>query len=97
MPRTSALMTGKAATKTPRIWNGNLSAMSTATARIAVRRNTIDMKWKKLEITANDASAIMSETATETTTTTTTGTVTGITGMTGTDKAGVNLSAADNP
>jgi len=57
------------------------------------------MKWKKLERTANGASAIMTETETETetTTTTTTGTVTGITGMTGTDKAGVNLSAADNP
>jgi len=55
------------------------------------------MKWKKLERTANGASAIMTETATETTTTTTTETVTGITGTTGTDKAGVNLSAADNP
>jgi hypothetical protein len=92
---TSARMTGTAATKTSRIWNGNWIAMSNVMAQIAARQNTTGMKWKKHGIAARSASATM--TATVITTTTTTGTVTGITKITATDKRWLNLPTANNP
>src|SRR5690242_7192716 len=66
MPSTSARMTGTAATKTSRIWNGNWIVTWTVMAQTAARRGTIAMKWKKHGIAANAASATMTVTGTET-------------------------------